>query len=316
MNEHPLHDKIEAYLTGQMPSAEAKSFGQEIAADEQLALAVELQRLEHDAMNLLLEKDLKSKMATWDGSPPPNPFEGQGSRSKSFKFWLPIALVALLAVWGIYQFSGTTEQAGTPSTHWPDPAPAENVPSAPARENTGDTPPVADSPTKGTSAPNGKKDAPQPVIDDKPKSQSAFLALAASTYEAPSFQSNQRGEGKSASILEEASVAFGEAKYQAVLNLLAKPEAGNESLVRYLRGHAYFKTGKYNAAAGEFKPVASDEFLPDYQEAQWFLLLSYLAQLPATKKEFEALANRLAADKYSDYQSKAKALLEKVAAMK
>ena len=72
MNDPTLHDKIEAFLTGQMAAGDAEAFRREMAADQRLASEVELQRLEHDAMNLLLEKDLQKKMAYWDDAPPPN----------------------------------------------------------------------------------------------------------------------------------------------------------------------------------------------------------------------------------------------------
>ena len=58
----PLHfDKIEEYLTGQMPEDRAHAFEQEAANNPQLATELELQRLEHDAMERMLERELKNK---------------------------------------------------------------------------------------------------------------------------------------------------------------------------------------------------------------------------------------------------------------
>jgi len=58
-------DRIEAYLIGQMPSAEAAAFEQEISQDADIALEVEQQRLEHRAMELLLREELQSQMQQW-----------------------------------------------------------------------------------------------------------------------------------------------------------------------------------------------------------------------------------------------------------
>ena len=74
MSRSKYFDRIEAYLTGGMSAAEATSFEQEVSRDEALALELELQKLEHDAMNLMLEEDLKGKMGNWSDAPPVNPF--------------------------------------------------------------------------------------------------------------------------------------------------------------------------------------------------------------------------------------------------
>ena len=75
MSKNSTYDKIEAYLTGQLSESESLSFEQQIQNDDELAAALAFQQLEHQAMDKILENDLKDKMTKWDDTPPPNPFE-------------------------------------------------------------------------------------------------------------------------------------------------------------------------------------------------------------------------------------------------
>ena len=142
-----------------------------------------------------------------------------------------------------------------------------------------------------------------------------YIALATTSYQDPPPFASRLKSGEATaekSVLLQAAEAFDEGRYPAAIDLLGLPTEKDQSSVRYLRGHTYFKLKKFNLAADEFKFVASDEFLPNYQEAQWYLLLSYLALLPNAENDFRALALQLAGDEYSDYREEAKKLLDQV----
>ena len=57
-----LFDKIESYLRGKLPPAEAAAFEAELAADPELAALVKTQRLEREGLEWLVERDLMAKM--------------------------------------------------------------------------------------------------------------------------------------------------------------------------------------------------------------------------------------------------------------
>lgn len=316
MTEPKYFDQIEDYLTGRLSDIEARAFERRASGDEGLRTELELQRLEHDSMELMLEKDLKANMATWGGQPPPNPFEdGDGTASRTPKRglrWLPLALLGALALAGAWWFLGNTGAADKneplPSTEQNHLQKAKEQPAPPANI------PIAEE----TPAANGEDEAPPtqkaPPQRPAPPPQSAdYLSLAATMYGTPptfasGLKSGEATDGKSAHA--KAAEAFDKGEYAKALQLLGPPQTEDQSTVRYLRGHTYYMMKKYGAASREFAAVASDEFLPNYQEAQWYLLLSYLARLPDTKKEFDDLAGQLSEDEYSDYREKAKALLK------
>lgn len=58
-------DKIEAYLFNQLEAEEKKAFEAEIATNPSLKKEVKLQQAEHRAMQLMMRKKLKAKMAEW-----------------------------------------------------------------------------------------------------------------------------------------------------------------------------------------------------------------------------------------------------------
>jgi len=65
MEQNPTYHKIEAYLDNSLPAAEHEAFEREIARDPELAQQVELQRFERDAMEVLVEEDLRDDIAGW-----------------------------------------------------------------------------------------------------------------------------------------------------------------------------------------------------------------------------------------------------------
>ncbi len=289
-----LHtDKIEAFLTGQMSPEESRSFEQRLAQDEDLAIEVEMQRLEHDAMELMLETDLKSKIAKWKDNPPPNPFPeplspppAPPTGTGGWKRWLPLLGAAVVVLGGVWFF---TRPGDTPVV---SPTPPVRAPFDPMKEQI---PVVSNDPTVVEQPATPKEDPKLPDAKELiPQKESAYLALALNEYETPSFDSGQRGNGAEKSVVEEAEAAFDGKQYAKTIELLSKPEAGNESQVRYLRGHAYFKLKKYQKAAAEFESVASNGFAPNSQDAKWYLLLTYLAQAPAARANFLKLAEEMA----------------------
>lgn len=322
----PLHfDKIEAYLTGQLTEEESLLFEKEAAKDQQLANELNLQRLEHDAMERMLEQELKNKMANaWAVSPPANPFsekpEAKVVHLEAEKNWRVLRIAAAIGgvllitalLWRLTNNKPPEIVNEPPKNETPSEPPTQETPpiTVPNETDIVETP---DEPSNKNETP--KQENKKTKRSTPPSSQNNYLAMANDLYTAPSSQvrSLKSGDAPSEkSTILQAAEALDEGRFKEVLTLLGPPAAGDQSTERFIRGHAYFKTGKYGAAAEEFKVIAEDEFLPTYQEAQWYLLLSYLAQLPKTEKEFNALTNQLANDEYSDYQKEAKKILETV----
>lgn len=66
MNIDINFDRIEAYLFGAMPAADRQIMEAEMAENAQLAASVELHRLEHRAMELSAQQDLRAQFSAWN----------------------------------------------------------------------------------------------------------------------------------------------------------------------------------------------------------------------------------------------------------
>jgi len=62
MEAQQQFDKIESYLAGALTGAELTTFEQQIQADNELAAMVEEHRIAHDAVEMLIEQDLRKEL--------------------------------------------------------------------------------------------------------------------------------------------------------------------------------------------------------------------------------------------------------------
>lgn len=270
---------IERYLKGELPDAERQEVERMIETDAQFAAEVSVIRLMLDTLE---DRDLvqfhRRITEAWDaeeededednkdGSPDnrpsvgPDDWKGRSNR----RYWiLAAALLFVLIVIGLWKYYQ---------------APLQQLPVI----NTQDTPPQQ-KPTPPLDRDSVVK--PPPVrpqaqnTGDRPNPK--YIALAKSNYgAAPDFSSLRGGTDNipidSLPPLLRAERAFAGKQYKKVIQLLARPGSGVLESATYLRGHAYFNTGNYAAAAKDFSVVA-DMKKQDADDAGWYLLLSNLA---------------------------------------
>lgn len=97
-------NKIERFLTGKMPPAEAEAFKQEMANNEALAREVDMQRLELTAIELLAKEDLRTRMKKVLEEE--KPFERLDSERHASRRlivqWTVAAVTVLLLFWAYF----------------------------------------------------------------------------------------------------------------------------------------------------------------------------------------------------------------------
>lgn len=319
MPKYSKYDKIEDFITGKLSSEEAAQFETEMNNDEELASEVQFQKLEHRAMDRLIELDLKSKMAKWDTSPPPNPFEDKPPPlKKNNGIWFTILIgLGALAIWGIFQMSPSetpldVDQIEEPETNLPT-SPHIIPDSKNEKQEQQSKPPEEVKPSK-SHVRIKKKPAKKKPVSPKPK-EKPHIIFAMNNYKRPdNFGTELRSKNDKTeeSLYEKAVTKFYENEFRDVLRLLGASSEEDESKNRYLRGHAFFNLKNYSKAQIEFLAVSTNEFASDALDAEWYLLLTYLAQMPEEKVNFETLASKLISDEYSDYQEQAQKLKDAV----
>lgn len=327
MTEDQLYREIEAYLTGRLNEEEKTAFQKRMEEDERLANQVALQQLEHDAMEQILENELKEKMASWDKKPPPNPFEGKETSSSGRKMlrpfrWIILLFLLLAVVLAFFLWPSPKEQVNQAKQEeepirQPDIIQEESESSEEQVQDieSKEFEEREEEPLIIKKSPPVARQEPKEAESSLDEEDNSYRLLAMNTYGSPpNFSSTQRTAEKpdERSDLDKAGEAFDDKRYSEALDLVGSPSEDDESAVRYLRGHIYFQLAEFDKAQTEFEAVAGNGFAERSPQAKWYLLLSYLAQYPEKKTPFESLANELAKDEYSDYQGKAVELLDQL----
>lgn len=66
--ESQIFNQIEAYLSGEMNETEATAFDKEVATNKELAAAVDRHLLAHDAIEVMIEDNLRAEMKDWSAA--------------------------------------------------------------------------------------------------------------------------------------------------------------------------------------------------------------------------------------------------------
>lgn len=273
MTEEQKTILIERYLKGELPDAERQELERMIENDAEFAEDVSVMRL---MLTTLEDRDQvkfhQQITAAWDAGNDDEKEEPEidtpaGDRTLragwSRRRWLLAAALLLAAVaagvWQYYQIQ---------------PVP----PIVNQQETPQDPPPVAPVPQDSV-----EKPAPpvRPQAQNTPKKPNPqYIAMAKTYYaSAPDFSNLRKADGSipvdSLPVLQRAERAFFDKQHEKVIQLLARPDANVRESAIYLRGHAHFNAGHYEAAARDFQTIVQ---LQNYyaDDAEWYLLLSNL----------------------------------------
>ena len=320
-------DQIEAYLTGQMSKTEQQAFEKRLLQDADLAMEYKLQKLEHQSMEVLVEQELRSSISSWSDAPPANPFEEEDRRATTppsakkeeakvvslrsnrlRQLWIAAAIAGIIVtIFGINHYlQNGRQELPVVIKGFPIPSPPEDP------EDINEEPVIVEKKKPSPPVLTPKKEVPPPTKTEPDQ----YTLLAMATYddpenELPKFASTLKDATvkTDSSAVIQAAEAFDQGNYKEAIEFLGPPKAEDQSHVRFLRAHTYFRLADYKNAISEFAHNANDEFVPSHEESRWYLLLSYLATYQENRKACIDLAQELASDKFSPYQKKAEKLL-------
>lgn len=286
-------DKIEDYLENRLSAAEKTDFDKALKSDPELAAELEWARLEMQATELLIEKNLRQKARNWERERPQISPKDKSRWFRQPVFWLSLGLSAALVWW----LSRPAKESPVLSQ------PIENQPIAtevPPQKPT--TPPTASEKTLPEKTP-----VPQPPRP-RPTQAQQYIAAAESRYRMPML-SPVRGDAVAEHPFNQALLHFQNNEFEAAAALLAAPEKSWFESGVFLRGHANFRARKFEQAADDFRLLTERNSLIYGTEARWHLALCYLALQPRFKRELqETLANArkeaspTEADKYAELE--------------
>lgn len=235
------------------------------------------EQLEREARESLVASDLSAKMKQWRDQPPPQS-NGNGGAP------LRILLVLLALVGAAWLF-------------WPK---AEGDKNFPRQEQPSELP------TPTQQAPQIKQ---APIAQKPVPTTNRYLALAQSSYRAPEFASEIRGDASSSQdLLNNARRALAERRYADALNALQNVDAEYKSDAAYLRGHALFGLKKYAQAAAVFGQLTGS--VRYGEAAQWYEALALLPDFAQTKPVVLKKLKKMVDDEGHTFHREAKELYQ------
>ena len=326
MTDYTLHDKIEAYLLGDLPPAEVKAFEADMQRDPQLAEEVELHRLTLLVPDRLAELDLRDDFRRWQSEmespePPGAPATQPGPAKGYIPIrWLWVAATALLlllagAFW-LWKISGDrlkqerlyreqAEKQGQTEKGRADQLESElkqmrldlqEVQKQLEEKKT--TPP----------RPTNKKKAPEYVEVLEPE-----LDAYASTFDL-AMRGAKSSDIPAENLISEASTAITRQQYRKAAGLLEKIGAAEPQypLALEMLAYVYVKRQQYQKAVTTYQSYI--KYDSDRDKTDWNLCLFYLADYPRYTTEFQTLLDKIIADPGHPYRGRAETMRAQLAA--
>lgn len=302
MNNEELYDKIEAYLKGRLSEEERAAVEREIQTNPEAALEFQLQQVEMEAMEAMLERDLRGKIHQWleedEPLPPPeNDTPTPSNTSRPGRLWIAallgavvvLAIIIRQVIWPGHPDSTPPIKPVTDSLEIPRDSVGKDSISIPPRDSTPLPPEIRPAPQ---SPPAG-----------------AMMAYAGKLYEDLDLDNTKKGAPmeEDEDPLSEAVNAYKKKQYRQALQLLNTVSEGSSYATRALemKAHALYHLKKYKESAAAFATVAATKYPQFVERAQWNQLVCYTAQYPATKAAFDELLAVLIADTGHAYHERA-----------
>lgn len=288
MSEQEQRARIEQYLLNGMPSAERQQFEARLQIDDALAAQVKVQRIELDAIDVLVANDLRQRVQQWKKQKP----------QTKFRFWpwlLGLGLIVGAASLRLWQTAVEKPQSAP-----------EQLQEEPAQQKNGESEQQKLTP----SAPSVPR---LPQAEQKKTTPSAiYLAAILQAYDQPKLISSLRNAeaGQETSRYAQALQALQAGQYQQVLNLVEQMTPLEQENGLYLQAHAYFGLRRFDAAAQSFRQLREAQSISYLDAADWFELLSLLALSKAQDQSLMLRLQQIATDQEHQFHQAAKALIQ------
>lgn len=318
MIDQALHEKIEAYLLGQLPPEAAAAFEAELRDDPELAEAVELHRLILPVPDRLSELDLRNDFARWRGELEPEPPPIVASTGRKKIWWIGgLALLLLAGAFGFWrQYAAQQEQERAERLRIEQEAEQRRI-----QEQQQQPPQVPQqAPVQQTPAPPPRKDKAPEVVPESPTPTPEYAAVAdealmayaddlSDAYRTRGGKTNTPAE----TILQDAYKAITQKQFAKAQGMLARVAPTDPMYAASLEmlAYVYHRRGQHAQAVDAYLTYRTLDDNTD--KTDWDLCLFYLADYPRNKARFQALMQQIINDAKHPARAKAVALRQKLA---
>jgi hypothetical protein len=296
---------LDRWLNNRLTPDERADFEARLASDTELAAKAAAYKIEHEAMDLMLEQDLRAQMQQWEAE---MPLEEVTTNEPTPTHKQPAIVLLLLLVavgFGIIAWmnQNKTEQ---PALNTPAPAlPQQQIAPTQPQQTTNLEQPIASTTNQTKPIKPVIEQTPTTVIQaPAPPDAASLIARAEALYSDKSIVTHYRGAAGTTDAL---LIHFENREFEQVIQMTENIPPNSASFYGQLelRAHALFQRKKYKEAANCFSILACGTQEPFAERSQWFLVLSYMAQLPAKQEQYNSALNKIIIDEEHSYYPKA-----------
>ena len=265
MNEQ--QHRVEQYLMGQLKDNDRLQFERELANDPSLKSELNLAQQEQDALDLIVEKEVRQKVRQW---------QQPDSSDTTPAIWLIVVFIAGLAL-GLWHFLPSDDMDAT----LPDPE-LKSPSSESANQSDNKVLATVDTNSALSPVPNktiNTKTYPKPVL----------------AYNDQFLLSAVRGQNKRPEPVETIFELYRNGQYASIIQQTDNITRDNYHLtLTELRAHAFYHLRQFDKAAAEFQILAESDREPFAERSDWYLLHCYAALLPASASSYQKQYRKIA----------------------
>jgi tetratricopeptide (TPR) repeat protein len=313
--DEDLHFTIIDYLYGRLDAAAVQKLESQMATDQKLAQLVKLHQMEKVAVDAQLKLNLNQQISEWREEEKQSDTTERMETRNGRKYFFWIFLILLLVAGAVYFFtkglSNTSEKPVVPEltkplieNNYPEPSdtlPVANETPTPELKTTPPTLPKKEKPNV----------LPKPTLPN-------YIAMVEKAYSIPdNFKGSIRSiDGQSDnSLLQEGTKAFEEEKYAEAITVLLKIKENSTSykIAKEWLAHAYLNIQQFDKAATIFKEIAENSPGRTQARAEWYWLLSLLADYQNNQQIADQLLKKMTDEEFGHiYQDDAKKIKKRL----
>ncbi|MBL7831520.1 MAG: hypothetical protein JNK41_10865 [Saprospiraceae bacterium] len=280
MNSGFWHEKIDDYLLNKLSSDEMSAVASAAKNDINLEKEIALRKLEFETSEAIIADDIRKLYKNINGEN--NSRDNKlGSMLKKWS-WI-LAFIGATSILSYLLFRGSLRQPENSSEI--DKIQKSDSKLIPDKINSTQVDSVDKSPKKSN------------ISKPKTENKSKLMVLANQLYQQPNFEFT-RSQEKANDQLEVLIDFWNNKEWNKVIEEAKRIQPSTPNYIKglWIQAHAYFKMENFQQSGKLFEKIRTSEVLPYSEEAEWFTILTLVAESKIDTDKFKSILNKIIND--------------------
>ena len=280
MNSGFWHDKIDDYLSNKLSSDEMSAMASAAKNDINLEKEIALRKLEFETSEAIISDDIRKLYKNINGEN--NSRDNKlGSMLKKWS-WI-LAFIGATSILSYLLFRGSLRQPENSSEI--DKIQKSDSKLIPDKIDSTRIDSVDKSPKKSN------------ISKPKTENKSKLMVLANQLYQQPNFEFT-RSQEKANDQLEVLIDFWNNKEWNKVIEEAKRIQPSTPNYIKglWIQAHAYFKEENFQQSGKLFEKIRTSEVLPYSEEAEWFTILTLVAESKIANDKFKSILNKIIND--------------------